>query len=34
MMTAIVRGVSSLVAQNLATKDATIGAEGIGNGRC
>jgi len=28
MMTAIVRGVSSLQAQNLATKDATIGAEG------
>lgn len=28
MMTAVVRGVSSLQAQNLATKDATIGAEG------
>lgn len=28
MMTAVVRGVSSLQAQNLTTKDATIGAEG------
>lgn len=28
MMTAVVRGVSSLAAQNLTTKDATIGAEG------
>src|SRR5215212_7064385 len=28
MMTAVVRGVSSLAAQDLATKDATIGAEG------
>ena len=28
MMTAVIRGVSSLAAQNLSTKDATIGAEG------
>ena len=28
MMTAVVRGISSLDTTNLATKDATIGAEG------